>query len=209
MKGRIWLIVGVVVGVAIAIGDVTYLAGAAKSLADDAQRLVGTGGTALINAVAKRGAPHQVVASITSVLAVLIPGVTALLLVLAARGSLRLRAVIAVLLAGLGAVSFAYQSHGHALGVILLAVVIAVLAVVLTGPLVAGPLCVLAGLIGGEFLPRLLSNPSTLPNAPVQQLYHAIFNDPHAAGAPVWFRIVMLVVAVLPFGLGARLIVKG
>lgn len=209
MKGRIWLILGAVVGIGIALGDVKYLAGAARSLADDAQRLVGTGGATLINAVGKHGAPQQVIASIASVLAVLIPGITALLLVLAARGSLRLRAVIAVLLAGLGAVSFAYQSHGHALGVILLALVIAVLAVALTGPLVAAPLCVLAGLIGGQFLPRLLSNPSTLPNAPVQQLYHAIFSDPHTSGAPVWFRIVMLVVAVLPFALGARLIVKG
>ena len=130
----------------------------------------------------------------------------ALLLVVAARGTLRLRAVIAVLLAGWGAVSFAYESHGHALGVILLALVIATLAVALTGPLVAAPLCALAGLIGGEYLPRLLThNGRTLPNQPVAELHRAIFNT---FSAPLWLRALMTIVAIIPFAFGARLILK-
>ncbi len=206
MKGRIWLVVGVVVGVGVAVGDVRYLAGAARSLADDTQRLVATGGSALANAVATTGAPLRVVDGLSAVVAVLVPGVAALLLVLAARGTLRLRAVIAVALAGLGAVSFAYQSTGHALGVVLLTLAVAVVAVALTGPLVAAPLCTLAGLIGGEFLPRLLTgNGSGLPNRPVAELHQALFADP---AAPLWLRVVLSVVAVIPFALGVRLILK-
>ncbi|MGH9076998.1 MAG: hypothetical protein ACRDY0_06020 [Acidimicrobiales bacterium] len=207
MKGRIWLVIGAVVGVAIAIGDVKYLAGAARSLADDAQRLVASGGSGLVRSVARHGAPQRLVTALTFLLAILVPGIAAFLLVLAARGSLRLRAVVAMLISVVGVASFAYQSGGHAAGVILLALVIAVVAVAVTGPLVAAPLCALAGLIGGEFLPRVLSSPAALPNAPAQQLYRAMVNHSQG-GAPTWFRVLLLVVAVAPFAAGIRLIVK-
>ena len=40
LRGQVWLIVGVLAGVAIAIGHLPYLAGAGRSLADTAERLV-------------------------------------------------------------------------------------------------------------------------------------------------------------------------
>lgn len=203
MRGRVWLIIGTVAGIAIAAGKVPYLAGAARSLADDAQRLVGSGGDALINGAASSGAPRRVVLGATAVVAVLMPGVTSLLLVLAARGALRLRAIVAVLLAVFGAASFAYQAHGNALGVITLALVVGAGALALTGPLVTAPLCALAALVGAEFLPRLLQSAPHLPNAPVSELHQALLST---SGTPLWLQLVMLVIAVVPFAFAARLV---
>jgi len=205
MRGRIWLLVGALVGIGIAAGHIAYLTGAARSLADDAQRVVGTGGAKLISAVGHRGAPRRVLLGMTALVAVLVPGITSLLLVVAARGARRLRSVIAVLLVALGTAAFAYQTGGHALGVVVLAGAIGVAALALTGPLVVAPLCALAGLIGGEFLPRILAAKSTLPNAPVSELHIALFGT---AGASLWLRVLVLVIAAAPFALGTRLVLK-
>jgi len=204
MRGRIWLVIGTLVGIAIAVAHVPYIAGAARSLANDAQRVVGTGGTKLISAVGRHGAPRRALVGLTALVAVLIPGVTAVLLVVAARGARRLRSVIAALLVALGIAAFAYEPGGHAVGVVVLALAVAA-AVALTGPLVLAPLCALAGLIGGEFLPRILASGSHLPNAPVSELHFALFGT---AGASEWLRVIVLVVAAVPFALGARLVIK-
>lgn len=199
------MILGVLAGVGIAIGEVSYLAGAARSLADDAQRVVGTGGSHLITSAASRGAPRRVVLGATALVAVLVPGITAFLLVLAARGTLRVRAVVAVLLAAVGAAAFAYQAGGNALGVMALALIVGAVAVALTGPLVIAPLCALAALIGAEFLPRLLSSGSSLPNAPVAELHRALLSS---GGSPLWLRVVVLIVAVVPFAFATRLVLR-
>src|ERR1700683_664753 len=99
MKGSIWIIVGVAAGFAIGIGKLVFFAGAAISFSDSAERVVGTVGLSLINWAAKDGAPRRVVEAITAVLAVLIPGITALVLMVAARATLRVRALIGLLLA--------------------------------------------------------------------------------------------------------------
>ncbi len=205
MKGRIWLLVGIAAGVAVAVGKLVFFAGAATSLSDTAQRVVGTAGLTLIHSAAHRGAPRRAVEGLTAVLAVLAPGVTALLLVCAARGALRLRALIGLLLAALGVAAFFYLPHGVAAGVAGLALVAAGIAVLATGPLVAAPLAALAALIAAAFLPRLLASKSTLPNLPVSALHQALFTS---AGSPLWLRIVVLALAALPFAFAARLIVR-
>lgn len=200
-----WLIIGAAVGIALVVTRVPYFAGATRSLADSVQQLVGAGGHRVITSAASHGAPRRAVQGVSAVLAVMVPGVTALLLVVAARGTLRLRAVIAVLLVALGGAAYAYQPRGVASGALLLAIAVAGVAVAATGPLVAAPLCALAGLIGAEFLPRLLARHSTLPNAPVEALHQAIFDT---TGSPLVLRVVVLVIAALPFAVGARLILS-
>jgi hypothetical protein len=206
MKGRIWLIGGVVLGVAIAAGEVPFLAGAARSLSDTAQHIVGSGGHKLITGAAHHGAPRRVVAAASAVVAVLVPGATALLLVVAAKGTLRLRVIVALALAVLGLASYAYQAGGVATGALVVALVVGAIALVATGPLVVAPLAALAGLIGGEFLPRLLERTTTLPDAPVATLHQAIFNS---AGSPLALRILVVIVAAVPFAIGARLVLSG
>jgi hypothetical protein len=137
------------------------------------------------------------------VLAALLPGITALLLVVAARGSLRLRTLIALLIVALGAASYVYQPHGTATGVLLLALAVAGLAVVLTGPLVAAPLTALAGLIAGEFLPALLRSRQVVTQRSVNDLHVAIFNHP---GTPTVLQLVVLVIAAIPFAFALRLV---
>ncbi len=205
VKGRIWLVVGVVAGIAVGVGKLAYFAGAATSLSDTAQRLVGTGGLTLVHSAASHGASQRVVEGVTALLAVLVPGVTALLLIYAARGTLRLRAVIALLLAALGVAAFFYLPHGTAMGVAVLAFAAAGIGVVATGPLVAAPLAALAALIATSFLPRILASHSTLPNVPVTVLHEALFAS---AGSPLWLRVVVLVLAALPFAVAARLVVR-
>ncbi len=193
---------GAVAGVALALGNAPYLAGAARSLADTAQRLVGSGGHALIKSAATHGAPHGAVVVVSALLGVALPGITALVLILAARSTLRLRAIIAVLLVALGAASYAYQGHGVASGALVMALAVAGVAVAATGPLVVAPLAALAGLLCGETLPRILSSHSTLPNAPVAAIHQELYHSP---ATPGWLRVAVLVIAAVPFFFAARL----
>lgn len=192
-------------GIAIGLGKLAYFSGAAQSFSDTAQRVIGTGGLTLIRFSARHGAPRRAVEAATAIVAVLVPGATALLLVLAARATLRVRAVIGLLLAAIGLAAFFYLPHGIAIGVALLALAAAAIAVLATGPLVAAPLVALAALIATVFLPRLLASRSKLPNAPVAALHQALFSN---AGSPLWLRIVVLVFAALPFGFAARLVLR-
>jgi hypothetical protein len=205
LRGRLWLFVGVALGIALGLGHLPYFQGAAKSLTDTALRVVGTGGLTLAHDAAVHGAPRRLVDGLTAVLGVLLPGVTALLLVYAGRSTLRLRTVVAVLLALLGVAAFFYLPGGNATGVAVLALVLAGLAVAASGPLVVAPLVAMATLIAIAFLPRLLARHSTLPNAPVSALHQAIFAS---AGSPLWLRVFVLVLAALPFALAARLVVR-
>ncbi len=205
MRGRLWLILGAIVGIAIAAGRLPYLAGAGRSLAETAERLVGSGANHLIRDAASAGGSRRVVLGLSGLVAATVPGLTALVLVAAARGSLRLRAVIALLIVALGASSFVYQSHGKATGVLLLALAVAGLAVTLTGPLVAAPLTALAGLIAGEFLPGLLTSDRTVTQASVNDLHFAIFNQ---AGTPKALQVAVLVLAAIPFAAAVRLIFR-
>ena len=205
MRGRIWLIGGAVLGIAIAAGRLPYLAGAGRSLADTLQRLVASGANRLVHDVASHGAPRRLVIGLGGLVAVLGPGIAALLLVIAARSSLRLRAVIAVLIVALGASSYVYQGHGKATGVLLLALAIAGLAVSLTGPLVAAPLALMAGLVAGEYLPALVLKHRGVTQAAVNAVHVAIFDRP---GTPTPLQILLLIAAAVPFAFAARLVLR-
>ena len=205
MRGRFWLLLGVAVGVAVAIGRLPYLAGAGRSLATTAERLVLSGANRIIAAAASAGASKRLVLGLGSVVAVILPGLTALLLIVAARASLRIRAVIAVLIVALGAASYAYQPHGSATGVLVLALAVAGLAVTLTGPLVAAPLALGAGLLAGEYLPSLVSNGMAATQSSVNAMHMALYDRP---GTPTALQVAMLVVAAVPFAWAARLILS-
>ena len=205
LRGRLWLFVGVALGIALGLGHLAYFHVAAVSLSDTALLIVYTAGLTVVHDAAKHGAPRRAVEGLTAVLAVLLPGVTAFLLVLAGRSTLRLRTIVAVLLAILGIAAFFYLPGGNATGVAVMALVVAGLLVAATGPLVVAPLVAVATLIGLAFLPRLLASHSTLPNAPVSALHEALFAT---AGSPLWLRVIVLVLAALPFALAARLIVR-
>jgi hypothetical protein len=205
MKGRVWLVLGVAVGIVLGLGKLAYFHGAAVSLSDTTLRVVGTVGLTLIHSAAKYGAPKRVVEGFSAVLGVLLPGVTALLLVYVGRATVRLRVVAGVLLAALGVAAFFYLPAGVAAGVAVMALAAAGLAVGATGPLIAAPLVALATLIAMAFLPRLLASHSTLPNVPVSALHEAFFGT---AGSPLWLRVAVLVLAALPFAVAARLIVR-
>jgi hypothetical protein len=205
VKGKIWLILGAIAGIAIGVGKLPYLAGAAGSLSDTSLRVVGTAELSIIHSAAHHGASTRVVEGLAAVLGVLIPGLTAVILIYVARGTLRLRWLISLVMVGLGIASFAYLPHGLASGVAVLAFIAAGIAIVATGPLVAAPLSALAGLIGAVFLPKLLATHSTLPNAPVMELHKALFDS---VGSPLWLRIVVLAVAAAPFAWAARLVLR-
>ncbi len=203
LRGRVWLIVGVAAGLAIAIGHLDYFAGAARTLADTAERLVGSGATRLIRGLAAHGAPRRVVLALTGIVAVVVPGVTALLLIVGARGSLRLRAVIGLLVLALGAASYLYHPGDQATGVLVLALAVAAVAVAFTGPLVAAPLAALAGLIAGEFLPGLVQSSRVVTQHSVSDLHQAIFGHP---GTPVLLQLAVLLIALIPLAAAARLL---
>lgn len=205
MKGRFWLLLGLVVGVAVSVGQLPYLAGAGHTLTDTAEKLVQSGVNHLVQDAASRGAPRRVVLGLGSVVVLLIPGIAALLLVLAARTTLRLRALIALAVVALGVASYAYHPHGEATGVLVLALVVAGLAVTLTGPLVAAPLTFGAGLIGAEYLPTLVHRHEKVTQASVEAVHQAIFNS---AGNPLVLQVLLLVLAALPFAWGLRLLLR-
>lgn len=194
------MLIGAGVGVAVALADVPFLAGAGHTLADTALSLVRGGGHRVVQGLSATGAGASIVLGVEAALAVLAPGITALLLVLAARGTLRLRAVAAVVVAVLGVASFFYHPAGVAAGTVTLALVIAAICVLATGPLVAGPLAGLAGLIGGTYLPRLWHR-NGVGHSAIDAMHRAITGAP---GAPVALRIGMLLLAMVPFAFALR-----
>lgn len=200
MAGRRWLIIGAVLGVAMAFGGVPWITGAARVLADTALSVVAGGGRDLVRSVATAGVQMRIVDGVTGVVAVLAPGVTALLLVVAARATLRVRGIVGLLIVALGAAAFAYHPSGIAIGTLALVLAVAALAVAATGPLVATPLSALAGLLAGTYLPGLLLH-ADVSRAAVSALHTGIYGT---AGAPFWLRVVLVVVAVLPFVLALR-----
>jgi hypothetical protein len=206
VKGRVWLILGVIAGIAVAAGRLPYLAGAAKSLAATAEHLVLSGANRIIRGAARYGAPRRVVLGIGGVIAVIVPGIAALLLILAAKVSLRIRSLIAILIVAVGASSYLYHTGGVASGVLILALVVAGLAVALTGPLVAFPLALLAGMIGASFLPTLFARHYEATQSGVNALHEAIYNRP---GQPVGLQVILLLVALLPFAWAAKLVAVG
>lgn len=205
MRARLWLVVGVLLGIAVAAGRVPYLAGAGRSLAASAEHLVLSAANHLISGAAHHGAPERAVLAVGGLLTVLVPGLTSLLLIVAARTSLRLRAVVALLVVAVGAASYVYQPHGEASGVLLLALAIAGLAVTLTGPLVAAPLALGAGLIAAEFLPTLFAHRAGVTKSAVEAVHAALWGHP---GDPVSLQVALLIVAVLPMAYAARLVAE-
>ena len=199
------MMIGAGLGIAVGLGEVPFLAGAARSLADTAQHLVADGGRHLVNDAATQGASGRVVSGITALIGVLIPGITALLLVLAAVGSSRLRSVVALAVVALGALSFAYQPRGVAAGELVLALVAAVAAVALSGPLVVAPLAGLAALIGTQYLPQIVSGNSSLALNNVDLMHQALTGNP---GTPAVLQVVLLIVAAVPFAYAGRLILE-
>ncbi len=84
VKGRLWLIIGTLVGVAVAAGRLPYLAGAGRSLSGTAEKLVGSGAGRLTSYGSTAGASTRVVLGLSAILAATLPGLTALALVAAA-----------------------------------------------------------------------------------------------------------------------------
>ena len=205
MKGRIWLLLGVAVGIAIGVGHLPYFAGAARSLSDTSQRIVASAGSSLVHSVAKRGWLRRLIEGLSALLGLLVPGATALLLVAAARFTLHLRLIVGLVVLVIGIASFGYLAHGLAIGTVLLALGAAAIVVMATGPLVAAPLAALAALIGTEFLPRLVSGRTSVSHSSIVTLHRALFMT---AGSPIWLELVMLAVAAVPFAIAARLVIR-
>jgi hypothetical protein len=205
MRGRVWLVLGAAAGVAMAVLHVGSVADPARSLANSAQQVVGTGGHKLLTSAAGHGAPRRAVQAVAALLVVLVPGVTALLLVAAARSALRLRGLIAVLLVGLGVAAYAYQPGRTAWEALVVAVVLAAVAILASGPLVAAPLCTLAGLIAAEFVSRLLANRAALSHQAAAAVHQAMY---HTGGSSLGLQAGVLVLAAVPLVVTARLILS-
>lgn len=202
MRGRVWVLLGLAAGVVLGIVRAPYLFGAATLLAGTAERLVGSAGSLLVRDVAHHGAGRRATLGVFAVLGLVAPGVTALLLVVAARLGLRLRLLIGLLVLVIGTDGFHYFGRGVASGSLVLALGAAGLAVVAAGPLVVVPLAGLAGLLATEFLPRLFTTARSIPHAAVEELHRALFATP---GSPWWLEVVLVAVAALPFAAAARL----
>jgi hypothetical protein len=194
---------GVLLGIGVAAGRVPYLAGAGRSFASSAEHLVLSAMRWLETEAASRGAPQRVVLGFGGLVAVLAPGLTTLLFVIAARATLRLRAVVALLISAVGAASYVYQPHGDATGVLLLALALAAIAVTLSGPLVVAPLCFGAGLIGASFVPTLFDHRAQVTRSAVEALHTAVWGGP---GDPLGLQLVLLVVALIPMAYAVKLL---
>ncbi len=131
-----------------------------------------------------------------ALLVVVVPGLAALLLVVAARSALRLRGLVAVLLVGLGVAAYAYQPGRTASEALIVTLVLAGVAVVAAGPLVAAPLCALAGLIGAEFVSRLVANRGALSDSVAAGVHQAVY---HTGGSSLALHAGVLVLAAVPF----------
>jgi hypothetical protein len=204
MGGRLWLVIGGAVGVAAGLGKVPYVTGAAFALAATGLRIVQTAGLTVVHDLADHGAPRRAVLGVAAVVALVVPGITAWALVVAARTVLRLRAVVALAVVAIGVASAVYVPAGDAAGVVALAVVLGGIAVLATGPLLAAPLAAVAGLLAAVYLPALLDG-HRLPTGTVDDLHLALVGS---AGHPTWAQVLALVVAIVPFVAAVRRVAR-
>lgn len=211
MKGKFWLLVGVAIGVAVWVLKVPYLAGAGQSFATTLEKVVasiahwlGSSGTSVSTKSGNYNASPRIVDGFSGLGSALLPGITAVVLIFAAKSIRRVRWVVAILLAALGVASFSYFSHGSAMGVLVLSLVVAFLSVTMAGPLVVTPLAALAALIACEYLPHLFSS-KALTDGPVGLIHQAFWSSP---GQPSWLQLVVFVVACAPFVLAGRLVLR-
>ncbi len=115
------------------------------------------------------------------------------------------RGLIALGVTLLGIASYFYHPGGNATGVLVLALLLAGLVLVVSGPLVVAPLALGAGLIGAEFLPTVISGHLAATATAVNDLHQAIFASP---GTPLALEVLVLVVAIVPFGVAVRLMAR-
>lgn len=204
MKGRIWLVLGLAAGVAIALGRLPLVAPAAQSLASAAMSLADTGARALLRGIASHGASRRTVEAVGAILSVLLPGITAWLAVLAAKGALGLRKLVALAVLALGVASFFYHPVVGSVTTLALAVAVAAAAVMASGPVVAIALSTLAGLLAAEVLPQLLPGRGGF-TAPAHMLGAALYGS---GVSPLIAGIGLLIVAVVPFLLVAKSVLR-
>ncbi len=159
----------------------------------------------LVADVATTGASKRVVVGLGGLVAVLTPGLAALALIAAARATMVVRGLIALGVTLLGIASYFYHPGGNATGVLVLALLLAGLVLVVSGPLVVAPLALGAGLIGAEFLPTVISGHLAATATAVNDLHQAIFASP---GTPLALEVLVLVVAIVPFGVAVRLMAR-
>lgn len=192
---------GVLAGVLLAVFSVPYLAGAARTWSESAVRVVQEGGDRLVSNVAKEGASERVVLGLAAAISVMVPGITAWLLILAGKGAMRLRGIAAVLTAVVGVVAFFYHPTGVALGALILGLVLAGLVIAGTGPLVVVPLAALAAVVATVYLPRLIWTNYAIEARASRNLHMALMGSFHNTWEMRWL---LLVLAAVPFLLAAR-----
>lgn len=167
--------------------------------------VVSSAANRLIADAAKSGASRRVVVGVGGLVAVLAPGLTALALIAAARATMIIRSLIAAGVTLLGVASYFYHPGGKATGVLVLALVIAGVILLLSGPLVAAPLALGAGLIGAEFLPTVLNGHLGATATAVNDLHQSLFGNP---GSPLPLEVAVVVVAAVPFAAALRLMLR-
>jgi len=204
VRGRFWLLLGVAIGLAVSLGRLPFLAGAGRALADTSLHMVAGAARRLLAGAASSGAPRRAVLGVAGLLAVVLPGLTALLLVIAARATIRVRGLLAAVLAVLGVCSFFYEPGIRAWGALVLGLTLATLAVAVSGPVLVAPFVAAATLIGAQFLPTLFRSGRVAQEA-LSAVHVALFGAP---ATPAWLQVLMFGLAVLPFLLAARLALR-
>ncbi len=205
MKGRVWIIGGAVVGLVVALTHLQFVYGATVSLTNAAQSIVGSVANKIVSASAQNGAPKRVVQAISVLVALAIPGFTALFLIFVAKSAARVRVLLGAVLAVFGVLAYAYEPKGIASGALVLGLGVAAVAIGATGPFLVAPLSAMAGLIAGSFLPNVLSSSGALPNAPVETFNQAVFGS---TGAPIVLRVALMIVCCTPFAYAAKMALK-
>lgn len=191
----LYVIVGLVVGLAIALGPLGFLQSPFDSLAGFFVGATADLLAATLGELGELSNTTQLVTVLSVVLSTVIPGVVALGLVLLSRAAKKVRQNVSVIVVALALVSFMFVPWEVSLGLTVVALVFGVASSLASGVLVVLPLVALATILGVRY-GVLLWNGESPEVAQGAQTLAALIGDPD--GTIPW-KLALTVVGLAPF----------
>jgi hypothetical protein len=200
----IFVLLGLAVGLAVAVGPLGFLQSPVDRLTNDLVLAVDRPINRVLADVHLSRHHQSLAASLAVLVATLTPGITAVLLAELAHASKKARQLASALLVAGALGSFFVLSTGGATGLLGAAVVLALASRVLTGAVLTTPLVALVTIIGARYLALLWHHSSSVVQSGATTLAVSTHTPTHLE---VW-QVALTVLALIPFLVAAKVVVK-
>ena len=203
VKRMLFIAIGLVLGVAVTVGPLAFLRTPIGAVTDALMTYGAVAAERVLIEIASVPETAPVVALVSPLVAILLPGCITLLLVAGIRASSVLRRFFSALAVCVAAVSFFFLPFSDAILILVAALALSALTGLLTGAVVQLPLTVVATSLAVSTSSALLSRADTRLVTAVEEFSAAV-----GAGDPSVWRVALLATALFPFAAALWMLVK-